>query len=67
MKKYALHSGAIISRNDDEFHHISAITLVNLYGLKQGDFIIWDRIRFMGRKWDDYIHLFPRDNGDYRL
>lgn len=58
-KKYALHSGIIQSRHDGENYSIEVENLINLYELKKEDCVIWDKLKFSNKKWDDYIHLFP--------
>ncbi|KKL01890.1 hypothetical protein LCGC14_2626750 [marine sediment metagenome] len=67
---YALHPGLIKSEYDGDIHHIPAGKLAMLYKIKPGNWIIWDDSSpraNLGRNWDDYTHLFPRDDGNYNL
>lgn len=67
--KYALHPGWIVSMNDSDMHFISAAQLAGLYGIHHRDYIIWDPERpetFMGRTYNEYIHLGVRSDGNYR-
>lgn len=63
-KKYALHSGTV-SSSDGDLHEIKAHQLQILYQLDRNDCIIWDSRNSIGRNWDDYVHLYPRDDGNY--
>ena len=62
-KKYVLHPGEVISRNDAQIHHISAIRLADLYGVDPRECIVAGP----GIRMDDAIHLYPRSDGNYRL
>ncbi len=69
-KKYALHPGVIISKSDGEEHYIPASRLAQLYEVDGHDCIVWDSQRpetFLGRKEENYIHLYPRTDGKYAL
>ena len=69
-KKYALHPDFVISTYDDERHYITFQQLVRLYGVNPKDCVEWDRSRpatFRGRKYGDYIHLYTRHDGDYKI
>jgi hypothetical protein len=68
-EKFAVHPGHITSDTDSDIHHISATELVNLYQLSPGSYIIWDRERpetYEGRIYAEYIHLYPKRNGNYK-
>ena len=68
--KYALHPGFVDSWTDSDRHYITGHELARCYGLTPEQYFIWDVEReatYVGRKWEDYIHLFPRHDGDYRL
>ena len=68
--KYALHPGYVQSINDGESHFIDANQLSRLYNLRPNTWIVWDIRRpetRQGRNQGDYIHLYPRFDGDYRL
>jgi hypothetical protein len=62
-KKYALHPGWVTSQQDGDFHFIGVSKLVRLYELRPDEFIYWKND--YGRIWEDYIHLWPRDDGKY--
>lgn len=64
-KKFAVHPGPVVSKNDGDLHYISAWTLVKLYELRSGEYIIWDTYRTRGLRQEDYIHLYPRHDGKY--
>jgi len=63
MIKYCLHPGWVYSKNDGDEHWISYNQLIQLYHLDPRDCVnyayIWDRGH------SEYIHLYPRLNGDY--
>lgn len=68
MKKYALHAGYVYSINDNDRHWISARRLAELYRLRRGEWFSWPTgERLIGLRIEDYIHLYPRNDGDYRL
>lgn len=67
-KKYAIHPGWIKSKTDSDIHYIFASVLAQLYHLKPYEYIIWDSERpetYLGRCFKDYIHLYPRYDGNY--
>lgn len=66
---YVIHSEWVRSKNDGQEHFISFSPLVRLYGLDPKDCVEWnyDNPRtWLGRKELDYIHLYPKYNGNYR-
>ena len=66
---YAIHPGYVTSKNDGDLHYIGVAQLVRLYKLRAGEYITWDRNRpetYLGRNKEDYIHLYPRYDSDYR-
>jgi len=67
MKKYALHAGEVLSKNDDDMHYVSAIELARLYKLKPNEWVEWGKPYCYGKKYEDYIHLYPRFDGDYNI
>lgn len=67
MKKYAVHPGWVISMNDKDRHWVSFCQLTRLYGVNPRECFTWNDISKRGRNPDDYIHLYPRSNGDYRI
>lgn len=66
-KKYAIHPGYVYSKFDGGEHYVGYQDLVRLYRVKRNECIEWDESHAMGRKHDDYIHLFPQSDGNYRL
>ncbi len=68
MIKYIVYPGSMMSKNDNQIHHISAHQLICLYGVKREECIIassTDRIQKM-----DSSHLtplYPRYDGNYKL
>ena len=68
--KYAIHPGPVRSNSDGDWHYISAAKLAMLYKLNLLEYIVWDDSRpetFLGKRPDDYMHLWPREDGEYRL
>jgi hypothetical protein len=63
--RYALHPGLVRSETDGDWHHIGFEKLRALYGLKREDCILWDSLGVWGYRWEDFVHLFPRSDGDY--
>jgi hypothetical protein len=63
-RKFALHPGTVISRNDGQEHFVSAWQLARLYKLSPSEWFIWDGDQQNG-SWDDYIHLYPDYHGRY--
>jgi len=65
-KKYAIHPGWVTSLRDGDQHFIGAGTLAHLYRLHSDEWIRWaiddDK---KGRDPDEYIHLYPRFDGNY--
>jgi hypothetical protein len=64
MPKYALHGGFVISRNDGDEHFVSAVKLIDLYELRPDEYCLWSTNNY-GRVWEDYVHLYPRVDGNY--
>lgn len=63
MAKYALHPQIIRSTVDNKIHYIGYIELIQLYKLDYNDCIMWrNELNF-----NDYIHLYPKEDGDYTL
>ena len=63
MRKYILHPGKIISESDGQEHEISAVQLVEIYGVSLNDCIVVDYRRpesFMGLDPSKWIHLYPQ-------
>jgi hypothetical protein len=65
MKKYVLHPGTVVSQCDGDIHYVDSVRLADLYGVRLYECVTWDH-RTMTRQ-DGQIHLYPRDDGDYRL
>ena len=70
VKKYALHPGRIISRNDGDEHYIFANELARLYGVDMRQCIIVDKNQpatNFGRDLETFTHLYPDYFGNYIL
>jgi hypothetical protein len=68
--KYAIHEGWVRSKNDEDEHFISFNQLIHLYHLNPKDCIRWNYDEpetYRGRNESDYIHLYPRRDGNYQL
>lgn len=65
MPKYAIHPGWIRSQADGDEHYIGIGQLVRLYKLEPGEYCVWVSPFNLGRVYTDYVHLFPRDDGNY--
>ena len=69
--RYAVHPGAMSSKNDRDVHYIGASQLMRLYGVDPRDCIIIDDRRpetYQGRdNSGGYIHLYPDYHGNYEL
>ena len=63
---YVLCPGPVASRNDRDWHHISAQQLARLYGVKMRDCITMSET-FREQPGVKYVYLKPRYSGDYRL
>jgi hypothetical protein len=63
----ALHPGLVVSKSDGEQHFIDAPTLARLYQVQMAECIVWDDDDYSRDfYWDNYIHLFPDANGNYK-
>jgi hypothetical protein len=62
--KYAVHGGYVTSQTDGDRHWVPAPRLARLYELETSEYFCW-RDDAPGRRWEDYIHLFPRYDGKY--
>ncbi len=66
--KYLICPGKIISETDGDEHYISAQRLIELYGVNPEECKIVDSPQSaFGLKWNDYIELRPRTDGNYKL
>lgn len=64
MKRYVLHPGWVMSKNDGDRHYITALKLVELYRVHPAD------CRVYGTEMPDKegeVHLWPRYDGNYTL
>ena len=59
MKLIALHPGPIRSATDGDMHYITVRQLVQLYGLRPDEYVVW---RGAGQQYNDYQHLSPQYN-----
>lgn len=63
--KYLICPGYVLSQSDGQTHYINAITLVRLYGLKMGEYVV--KGRHYRHDMENLIYLYPKSNGDYSL
>lgn len=66
---YVLHPG-IVRSHEGQYHHIGASRLADLYRIPTGHWVVYDaELHDPTRKPCDWVlvHLFPRDDGAYRL
>lgn len=66
--KFAVHPEEVTSKYDRQRHFIGVPALVHLYGLRPSEYVVWDERRpetHRGRRWNDYLHLFPLYEGNY--
>ena len=66
-KYFAIHKGYVTSKNDGDRHYIGFLQLCKCYHLDPKYCIDWNDGGHLNRFEIDYIHLFPRLNGDYKL
>lgn len=67
-EKYVVCPGGIKSQYDGDLHHISAGRLMELYRVDPKDCFIMDSPeKMLGFRWEDYIQLRPRSDGNYEL
>jgi len=64
--RYAVHSGVVVSK-DGQTHRIPAHRVADLYGLSHVEWFTWDDRTSLGRKYEDYVHLWPDHTGKYQL
>lgn len=66
---YAIHPGSIRSEEDGQRHFIGVPDLLRIYGLQKYEAIVWDEISDPNIsekvKYNDLIHLYPRNDGKY--
>jgi len=60
---YAVHPGWVKSADGQE-HFITARRLMDLHGVSPRQCVVWTGL---GQRLSDYIHLWPRDDGNYTL
>ncbi len=66
FKKYALHSGDVVS-SDGDVHYISFRKLKELYRLPSKWCVDWCCPTTFKYVYSDYIHLHPRADGKYEV
>lgn len=67
-KKYLVCPGKVESVRDGDWHYISAGQLISLYKVDSRDCkIVNSPESAAGIKWEDYIVLRPRTDGNYSL
>jgi hypothetical protein len=66
-----IHPGFVLSKNDGDRHFIGVRQLLKLYGLKPSEAVVClscQRRDAQGCLPNyEYVHLFPRYDGDYSL
>ena len=75
MKKFAIHPGYVSKWAKPDCMHmqrnyVGFSNLIDLYGINPRDCILWDdekRETFVGRKHEDYNHLYPSPSGNYEI
>ena len=63
--KYVLCPGKIHSKNDDDYHFISAEQLARLYHVKISDCVIVEAGKEVPKQYHSIPWLVPRYHGDY--
>ncbi len=66
---YAIHPSFYYTPPHNK-RHLSYRTLMSLYGLNSDDCIEWDddkELSYLGRNFDNYIHLYARQDENYNL
>ncbi|HBD93002.1 MAG TPA: hypothetical protein DC057_02390 [Spirochaetia bacterium] len=67
MKKYIIHPGYIVSKTDRQRHYIGVAQLIHLYRVNPKECIANADDFYKGYNQADYIHLYPRFDGDYTI
>lgn len=68
IPRFAVHPGWVRSQEDGQLHYITAFDLARLYQLEGGEWFPWNDERpqtYVGRRWEDHLHLFPSKEGRY--
>lgn len=63
--KYLLLPGIVRSRNDGDYHHIGRRNLIDLYGVKPRDCLLYAPGRIDKKLYAKLIKLYPREDGRY--
>ena len=66
MKKYIVYPNWILSK-DGDWHYITGNQLISLYRLNPAEVIIAPEFRSLGLDVNNYIQLYPRSDGNYKL
>lgn len=69
MIKYAIHP-QIICTVDNKTTYVGYIELIRLYNLDHEECTMWSNTRpetLVGKNFNDYIHLYPQADGNYKL
>lgn len=64
-RKYMVHPGSVYSKRDNQLHYITSNQLIKLYAVDPKDCVISPPHFFDPENDDGYIHLFPRNDGNY--
>lgn len=69
--RFALHPGPVTSQNDGDEQYVTVGQLAKLYQLAFNEYIVWrPHLNYPGvdaynRPYEDFIHLYPRHDGQY--
>lgn len=68
MIRFCLHPGSVVSVNDGERHHVGALQLAMLYGVKMSECVVVDPSRHDARPGltedlSRLLHLYPSTQG----
>jgi len=67
MKKYNVYPGYVKSKNDGEYHYISANLLMKLYNVNPRLCLVFSGKKDMYKNFKKLIPLYPREDGNYNL
>ena len=68
MQKYAIHPGHVLSAFDGQVHYIEYHEIVCLYHVDSRLCFKWrSDEKGWKRRYGDYIHLYPRYDGNYSV
>ena len=65
--KYVVHPGFVLSKQDKDTHYVGYNRLVALYGVDPRNCELYNPAFNYDNEPDNYIHLYPRFDGNYKL